>query len=230
MSRSSGPRPATFTDTVIDPVTADDLDLAVRLAVALLREAPAAAWDTRAGTLEWTCWETVEHLGDDLFAYAAQLGPEAPPLNAEVPFVWESRRPGGPANVIHADRAAGPSGLLRVLESCGGLLAAMVRTRHPDTRAHHVFGLSDPEGFAAMGVVETLVHTHDLAQGMALAWEPPADLCARVLARLFPDAPSSSDPWPTLLWATGRAELPGRPRRTTWRWDGRPRSERHRDR
>jgi hypothetical protein len=226
MSRSSGTDPVAVTG----PVTADDLDLAVRLAVAALREAPAAAWNTRAGSLEWNCWETVEHLGDDLFAYAAQLGPGAPPLDSEVPFVWESRRPGGPANVIHADRAAGPSGLLQVLEACGALLVAMVRTRPPRTRAHHVFGLSDPEGFAAMGVVETLVHTHDLAQGMGLAWDPPAGLCARVLARLFPDAPSSSDPWPTLLWATGRAELPGRPRPTTWRWDGRPRCERHRDR
>ncbi|PWS39536.1 glyoxalase, partial [Streptomyces sp. ZEA17I] len=25
-----------------------------------------------------------------------------------------------------------------------------------------------------------------------------------------------------LLWATGRAGLPDHPRRTAWRWDGRP--------
>ncbi|WP_435223096.1 hypothetical protein [Streptomyces sp. Tue6028] len=202
------------------PVTADDLDLAVRLAVAVLRRAPATAWEGKAGSLEWDCWETVEHLSDDLFAYAAQLGLRTPPLDREVPFVWESRRPGGPANAIHADRNAGPDGLLQVLEASGALLIAMARTAPPQTRAHHVFGVSDPEGFAAMGIVETLVHTHDLAQGLGLAWNPPAELCSRVLARLFPDAPSSTDPWPTLLWATGRAELPGRPRLTTWRWDG----------
>ncbi|MER5581817.1 hypothetical protein ABT090_09200, partial [Streptomyces asoensis] len=28
---------------------------------------------------------------------------------------------------------------------------------------------------------------------------------------------------PTLLWATGRGELPGLPRRTSWRWYGAPR-------
>jgi hypothetical protein len=206
------------------PVTADDLDLAVQLAVAALRQAPPAAWRERAGSLEWDCWETVEHLSDDLFAYAAQLGPRTPPLDGEVPFVWESRRPGGPANAIHADRAAGPAGLVRVLEASGALLVAMVRTRPPQTRAHHVFGISDPEGFAAMGIVETLVHTHDLAQGLGLSWNPPGDLCARVLARLFPHAPSSTDPWPTLLWATGRAELRGHPRLTAWRWDGTPRA------
>ncbi|MGW0859515.1 hypothetical protein [Streptomyces sp. NPDC002690] len=206
------------------PVTADDLDLAVRLAVDALREAPVAAWEGKAGSLEWTCWETVEHLSDDLFAYAVQLGPRKPPSAGDVPFLWESRRPGGPANAIHADRAAGPPGLLQVLEASGALLVAMVRTKPSQTRAHHCFGASDPEGFAAMGIVETLVHTHDLAQGLGLAWNPPADLCSRVLARLFPDAPESTDPWPTLLWATGRAELPGRPRPTTWRWDGTPRA------
>ncbi|MGW4508844.1 maleylpyruvate isomerase N-terminal domain-containing protein [Streptomyces sp. NPDC004436] len=205
-------------------VTADDLDLAVRHAVAVLRQAPPGAWEAKAGSLEWDCWETVEHLSDDLFAYAAQLGPRTPPLDGDVPFVWESRRPGGPANAIHANRDAGPAGLLQVLEASGALLVAMVRTASPQTRAHHVFGVSDPEGFAAMGIVETLVHTHDLAAGLGLTWSPPSDLCSRVLTRLFPDAPSSTDPWPTLLWATGRAELPGRPRLTTWRWNGTPRA------
>ncbi|MEU8824585.1 hypothetical protein [Streptomyces sp. NPDC048636] len=205
------------------PVTADDLALAVRLAVETLRTAPPDVWDGRAGALEWDRWETAEHLSDDLFAYAAQLGPAAPPLDGEVPFIWESRRPGGPANAIHADRAAGPAGLLCVLEASGALLVAMVRTASPDTRAYHGYGTSDPEGFAAMGIVETLVHTHDMAEGLGLGWEPPADLCARVLARLFPDVPADvAAPWPTLLWATGRTELPGHPRRTAWRWDGTP--------
>jgi hypothetical protein len=140
-----------------------------------------------------------------------------------VPFVWERRAPGGPPNVIFADRAAGPAGLLQVLEACGALLAAMVRTTPASVRAHHSFGVSDPEGFGAMGAVETLAHTQDMAAGLGLPWEPPADLCARVLARLFPDAPADTDPWPTLLWATGRGELPGRPRLTEWRWHGAPR-------
>lgn len=209
--------------SVDTPVTADDLDRAVQLAVATLQDAPPSAWDLKAGALEWNCWETVEHLSDDLFAYAAQLGPRKPPLDSEVPFVWESRRPGGPANAIHADRAAGPAGLLQVLEASGALLVAMARTTPPTVRSYHGFGVSDPEGFTAMGVVETLVHTHDLAQGLGLGFTPPDALCARVLARLFPDAPGGTDPWATLLWATGRGELPGRERLTGWRWYGAPR-------
>jgi hypothetical protein len=212
-------RPA---ETEVLPVSADDLDQAVQHAVVALRTAPATAWDAKAGPLDWDCWETVEHLSDVLFTYAVQLGPRTPSLTADVPFRCESRRPGGPDNAVHADRAAGPAGLLQVLEASGALLVAMVRTTPSRIRAYHDFGVSDPAGFAAMGVVETLVHTQDLAEGLGLVWAPPADLCARVLARLFPDAPATTDRWRTLLWATGRAELPGRPKLKTWRWSSTP--------
>lgn len=195
----------------------------MRFAVGALRAAPAEAWGNKAGPLEWDCWETVEHLCDDLFAYAARISPASAPLDGRVPFASGSRRPGGPENTIYVDRAAGPPGLLQALEACGGLLAAMVRTTSPLVRAFHVHGVSDAEGFAAMGVAETLVHAHDVTQGLGLAWNPPADLCARVLARLFPHAPVTTSPWPTLLWATGRGELPGRPRLTEWRWYAAPR-------
>jgi hypothetical protein len=169
-------------------LTADHLDQAVQLSLATLRSAESADWDVPAGTLSWTCWETAEHLADDHFAYAAQLG--APSPDREVPFSWVARRAGGPANVTFADRDAGVPGLLAVLESCGALLAAMVRTTPLSVRSYHGFGTSDPVGFAAMGIVETLVHTHDIASGLGLPWTPPADLCDRVLRRLFPDAPA----------------------------------------
>ncbi|MYY84968.1 MULTISPECIES: hypothetical protein [unclassified Streptomyces] len=218
------------------PVTAADVTAAVRQAVAVLREAPADAdWSSKAGGLEWDCWETVEHLADDLFAYAAQLGPEQPPLDREVPFLWYRRRHGGPSNVTFADHEGGVAGLLQVLESCGALLTGMVATTPSTVRAHHGWGVSDPEGFAAMGIVETLVHTYDIAHGLGIGhlWDPPADLCARVLGRLFPDVVADAGtgdgdagPWDVLLWATGRGTLPGRPRRTTWRWYGVPADER----
>ncbi|MGW3927971.1 VOC family protein [Streptomyces microflavus] len=204
------------------PVTADDVTRAVGLTADVLAGAPADRWDAPAGTLEWTCWETVEHLSDDLFAYAVQLGPRTPPLDGEVPYRWAPERQGGPHNAVFADRAAGPAGLLATLEASGALLASMARTTPPGVRSYHGFGISDPEGFAAMGVLETLVHTHDLAEGLGLEWTPPGALCDRVLARLFPDAPTGGDRWTVLLWATGRTALPDHPRRTSWRWDGRP--------
>lgn len=202
-------------------VTAEDLDHAVRLAVEVLREVPEQAWRSKAGSLRWDRWETVEHLSDDLFSYAVQLG--APRLDDLVPFLWRPRRDGGPHNAVHADAEAGPAGLLQTLRATAALLVAMVRTASPQVRSYHAYGTSDPEGFAAMGIVETLVHTHDVTEGLGLRWDPPAQMCTRVLERLFPDAPASAGPWTALLWSTGRAELPGRARLTSWRWDGRPR-------
>ncbi|APE25979.1 MULTISPECIES: hypothetical protein [Streptomyces] len=212
------------TGPVLSPVTADDVDLAVRLAVGILRDAPAEGWGRKAGSLEWDCWETAEHLANDLFYYAVQLGPQSPPLDTHVPIALNRKRPEGPTVFLSADRDAGPAGLVQVLEACGALLVAMVRTTSPQVRAHHAAGVADPEGFAALALQETLVHMHDLAEGFGLAWAPPAALCSRVLTRLFPEAPDGTDPWLTLLWATGRGELPGRPRLTTWRSDSTPRS------
>jgi predicted enzyme related to lactoylglutathione lyase len=204
------------------PVTADDVTLAVRLAVDTFATSPSDNWRIPAGSLDWSCWETVEHLSDDLFAYAVQLGPRRPSLESEVPYRWAPDREGGPRNSVFANPEAGPAGLLQTLEASGALLASMVRTASPDVRSYHSYGSSDPEGFAAMGIVETLVHTHDVAEGLSLAWTPPAGLCDRVLARLFPDAPDDEDRWTVLLWATGRADLPGRDRVTSWRWHGAP--------
>ncbi|MCX5316036.1 hypothetical protein [Streptomyces sp. NBC_00154] len=202
-----------------EPVTASDIEQAVRLAIATLSTSAEQDWSARADSLRWDCWETVEHLADDLFFYAAQLAPWQPPQSDAVPYDWQVRREGGPANVIFMDRAAGTAGLFQGLEACTAILAAVVRTAPPAKRAHHVYGLSDAEGFAAMAVVETLVHTYDIAEGLGLAWAPPAGLCARVLARLFPHVPAdAAAPWPALLWATGRIALEGRPQLTEWRW------------
>jgi hypothetical protein len=203
------------------PVTADDVTLSVRLAVDALGAA-RDGWDAQAGDVKWTCWETAEHIADDLFYYATEMARTAQEEPRPAPFTLTARREGGPEVALCADPDAGPAGLLQVVDACGGLLAAAVRTAAPEARGYHVFGMADAEGFAAMGIVEVLVHTADIAAGLDVPWEPPADLCARVLARLFPDVEVTGDPWRTLLWATGRGELPGRPQRTDWRWHSAP--------
>ncbi|MFF3788369.1 maleylpyruvate isomerase N-terminal domain-containing protein [Streptomyces sp. NPDC001933] len=205
-------------------VRGEHLRQAVTYCIDVLEGVPAAQWQERAGGLEWTCWETLEHLADDLLTYALRFGLAQPSAVPRVPLRISSDRPAGPANVIFGDREAGPEGLLTVVEACGGLLATAVDTTDSATLAPHVFDASDPEGFAAMGIVETLVHTHDIAQSMTRVGEPLQDLSERVLARLFPDVPVIDTPWSTLLWATGRIETHDRPRRTNWRWYGEPRS------
>ncbi len=115
---------------------------------------------------------------------------------------------------VRAD--ASPVEVLSVAAAAAGVLAAVVDTADPDDRAWH-WGPCDPAGFAAMGVAEILLHTHDVTRGLDLSWSPPAELCAGVVRRLFPDAPAG-DPAPVLLWLTGRAPLGELPRRTAWTW------------
>jgi hypothetical protein len=207
----------------MDTPFTDDIDTVVTDVVAMLRPAVSRDWQVPAGTLEWTCWETLEHMSDDLFAYATQLAPRQPLLDKETPFACRHERDGGPAGTIFASPAAGNAGLLQVLEACATMLIAVVRITPERVRAYHVYGISDPDGFAAMGVAEVLLHADDVAAGLGLPWAPPAGMCDRVLRRLFPDAPAQTDRWATLLWATGRGELPGRPAVQSWRWDGTPR-------
>ncbi len=202
---------------------ADDVTRVAGLARETLAAATDLDWQKPAGGLEWSCWETVEHMSDDLFAYAAQLGPADPSMTTHVPFGWQRRRAGGPPLTIFVDPAEGPAGLLQVFETCGAMLAAMVNAVPPARLSFHTYGPSDASGFAAMGVVEVLVHMHDVATGLDLTWSPPSDLCTAALRRLFPSAPSDRDPWLTLLWATGRVDLPGLPMQTSWTWDGTPR-------
>jgi len=66
------------------PVTADDVLDAVSATVTALGAGADRDWWGRAGELEWDCWETVEHIADDLVFYGAQLG--APGYAAYLPL------------------------------------------------------------------------------------------------------------------------------------------------
>lgn len=162
----------------------------------------ARDWTVPAGTLEWSCRETAVHVAHDLLGYAGQLASRAE--SAYLPMDL-TVRPGASA-----------SDVLRIVRACSRLLCTELDAASPRARAWH-HGACDPEGFAAMGVAETLLHTYDVAQGLGLAWRPPAGLSAGVLDRLFPGAPEG-EPTAVLLWCTGRGDFDGRPRRTSWRW------------
>jgi RimJ/RimL family protein N-acetyltransferase len=180
---------------------------AVADAVAVLRKAADRDWGAvRAGRVEWNCLKTAEHIASDLIAYAGQLAGRA--QDRYVPF--EIR--------LEDDSDAGDA--LQVIETAGTLFAATLRTTPREVRAFHPypFRSANREGFAAMGVAEVLLHTYDIAEGLGLAYEPPARLPEYVLTRIFPDVQPGPDAWRTLLWATGRGELPGRAPRTEWRW------------
>ncbi len=179
-----------------------DLDQARHAAARVLAAHRDADWSVPAGPLAWSCRDTAAHIAHDLLAYAGQLA--AAPDDAYLPCDLTVRSDATIAQI------------LQIMTASGGLLSCALAGADPGLRAWH-WGPCDPSGFAAMGIAETLLHTHDITRGLAVAWAVPGDLAALVLHRLFPDAPDG-DPAAVLLWCTGRGELPGRPRRTAWTW------------
>lgn len=160
-----------------------------------------------ADGLEWSCWQTTLHMVDCLYFYACQIVYGNPD--------------GYLCTELALDDSATPPRLLDALSAHADLLHRIARSAGPDLRAHHNYGVSDAAGFAAMGVVETLIHTFDVIRGLNPAdpWRPPAVLAAPVIARLFPHAPSG-DPTDVLLYCCGRAALGEMPQQTEWQWDG----------
>ena len=203
-------------------VAADDVRVAARWLAHALTGASAAALDAPAGEVSWSCWRTAEHVVDDLVAYALQVA-----SGAQLDYV-PITGPRGESEVVRVAPASGPSGLAEALTASAQLLATQVEAAAPELRAYHPFGLSDPSGFAAMGVVEILVHAYDILTGLGHpAITFPEGLAQRALDRLFPDAPAdaTASPDALLLWSTGRVALPGRERLTRWRWDSTVRAE-----
>jgi hypothetical protein len=105
----------------------------------------------RARDLDLSIWETMVHVNDDLYFYAAQV------LLAD--------RSDYICFELSADAHADPRRLLAAFTTNARLLAGAVALADPSSRAHHVYGVSDPGGFAAIGVVESLVHTYDAGSG-----------------------------------------------------------------
>jgi len=185
-----------------------DVRGAARASVAALAAYTDLDWRrVPAGDLEWSCWQTALHMVDDLYFYAMQVVYGQPDRYL--------------CTELALDDSASTQRLLTALSAHADMLHRIAQSAERDLRAYHVYGVSDPAGFSAMGVVETLIHTFDMVRGLNPAdpWRPPAALAAPVIARLFPNAPSG-DPADVLLYCCGRAALGDLPRQTQWRWDG----------
>ncbi|MBW1596946.1 hypothetical protein HPT28_07800 [Streptomyces sp. JJ38] len=177
--------------------------------LAVLERGTDADWSRPAGGLEWSCRETLDHLALGLVGYAGLL--IARPTDRFITLL------------ASLDPQAPVSGCLEGIGIASKLLTTTVRGTGPEVRAWHPWGNSDPAGFAAMGIVELSMHTHDITQGLGLDWTPPEAASAAAVARLFPEAPEGHTAADTLLWSTGRTNLTGLPRRTSWQWYGAPR-------
>lgn len=192
-------------------LTADDLDIARYALTAALHPTTERDWSARAGVMEFDCWHVAEHIGDCLLSYAGQL--VARPDGRYVRFLAK------------ADSDATPAEVLEFAETGARILSAAIRSTDVDTRAYHPSGLADVEGFVGMGCVETLIHGEDIANGVGSGLAPPADLCGRLLIRMFPHAREDMaglDAWTALRWYTGRLPLADREPPAQWMWRAEP--------
>ena len=188
-----------------------DLLTAARVCRDTLTPALDQDWSAPAGDLEWDCRRTLDHIVDTLFLYAAYLASRG------------TERLSPPRN---GDPTASPAQLLATVGVAAAVLSEVARATPAGTRAFHPAGMADVSGWIGMGCVEILVHTDDIARGLGLPYQPPRDLAARILARLFPWAPADVDQWEGLRWAAGRAALPDRERLgPDWYWHCPPLSE-----
>ena len=168
-------------------------------------------WSVKAGTLEWSCRQTLEHLSTGLSFYYSSLAISA----AE-----RIQRPQAMSDQLTI------ADLLLLLKANAMILARVVESSPSSMRGFHPAGMADPSGFAAMGCDEILIHTADITAGLGVAFQPLADLSARVVARLFTWAPTDIDQWQTLLWANGRTWLPNWGLlEDNWYWQCAPLSE-----
>ena len=169
-------------------------------------------WTKLAGTLEWTCQRTLDHLIDGTVFYSGQVANQA---HKRLPPI----RRGDPNATIED--------LLTTVDTVAHIFAATLQSASTEGRFFHPAGMADRSGYAAMSCVELLVHSSDISAGLGVPFAPPSELCERVIRRLFPWIDDvGPDACATMRWTTGRLEIPGRDAVVAdWYWQCAPLSE-----
>jgi len=196
------------------PLTTADLRSAAAICRQTLGEVVDRDWSVPAHGLAWDCRATLDHVCDCLAFYAHDLA-------GRIQIVEGVARDGF--------AGANPAELIRTVEILAEVLCLVAGGSPPDVRAVHPFGMSDPEGFLAMGAVEVFLHTWDIAKALGVPLTPAdqaEDVAGKIVARLFPWAPAGIPALDALLACTGRAEVAGfalaGPR---WAWHSSPVAE-----
>lgn len=188
-------------------VTTEDLIRCSEAAVNLLRSGTYRDWTQKTGPIVLTRMRTACHIADCCLAYAGQIA-----VSQQEGYL--------PFRTLPSFRST-PDGMLDFVEGSARILAATAE-RFPEVVAWHPFGMTDTEGFVAMGCAEVLVHGWDLAFGMELDLQPDRAISSRLMARLAPSFATGDDSWVDLLTFCGRIPR-NRPRPRRWRYDVTPR-------
>lgn len=194
-----------------DSIQPNDIRAAAQSSRQALEPVVDADWTGSAGALDWDCRTTLEHVIFAVDRYGLYLATSA---QARLPF-----------SLVHYPECL-IRDLLMLMEARAAMLAEVAVAASPTARGYHAWGRPDRSGYIAMGCVEILLHTDDIARGLGRTFVPPEDVARRAMARLFPWAPTNVDPWMGLRWATGRLSLPGHPDApANWAWHASPLEE-----
>lgn len=187
------------TDWTSRRVRPDHVVHAAELATDALAPHVGADWSVDAGELEWDVDATVVHVLGALTKETLYLASRSSRFIAISPGKF---------------RNATPAELVRSIGPAAQALANTADASPPGVLAYHNTGMTDAEGYLAMGCSEVLLHTWDACTGLAVEFPGSDELAAAVLARTFPwvETNPNEGPWRTLLWAFGRIELADRRR------------------
>jgi len=187
--------------------TGDLLDLAQLVAEAWEVGADGD-WTVPAGALEWDCHHTADHAINAVMVTAFYLASRR-----------TDRDPDIGEGFHHPD--ASPNQLVERLLIAAQVLSSVITAAEPTVRAV-IFPRSaqtaPPEDFAPRGGLELILHAHDVCAGLAIPFEPPADLCERLRdhtaawsiwtshppVHAWNAPPVTDDPWADLLAGSGR--------------------------
>ena len=172
---------------------------AAELAAATLSVHEAADWSVRAGDLEWDVEATVVHFIGALAKETLYLASRSTRFIAINPAKF---------------RSASQAELVRSIVPAANALATTAVASPTGALAYHGTGMTDAEGYLAMGCGEVLVHTWDACRGLGVEFPGADEVAAAVLARTYPwvETHPTDGPWRTLLWALGRVDLTDRRR------------------
>jgi hypothetical protein len=169
-------------------------------------------WEVNTPDLEWTQSQTAIHTMRACLEYSYQVVGKR--MDTYQPILFEKK-----------DKATPPE-YLPMISTASRILQKAIKDSNQSDRAWHAYGISDPIGFAAMGVVEVSVHTYDLAKGFGVSSVPNNIAAEFAINRIFSgttEYPAFNTYGELLLWLAGRIELSSVPRRQGWKWNGTPR-------
>ena len=148
-----------------------DGELAETLSAAFsaLEQVADQDWAQLAGSLEWTCWQTIDHTIDCAHSFALQIGAEAD--SGFLPFA-----------PMHAEATASSVDLLNGLRGVSALLVAVTRESPQDLTASDGIATLTIADWRSRAAYEVALHTYDVVTGLGGSFSLSDELAASIIA------------------------------------------------